>query len=134
VNKIVRVFLLIVLLIPISLFGLIFFIDTVSWNERSTQLSPDNEWGLYHYHYGSDSNQHAPYGDYVILHKESLRFEKSRDGHVIFAGYCHNALDFKWVTNNHIQIICSSSKEPEIRTISKRAFGKSIDYHYKPNS
>lgn len=125
--------LVVFILIAMSLFGLMFAVEMLAWEEKSVQISPDKDWELYHYRYISDINRHAPYGDYLILYRESLRFKNPKEGYVIFAGYCSDALDFKWVTNNHIQIFCRSAKEPKIRTISKQAFGKSIDYKYEPN-
>lgn len=109
-----------------TLCGLFLLIEHDSWGLISSKKSPDQSYILHHYKYYSDSNRHAPYGDYVFLTSKHSR-QPGKKGHVVFAGYCRNSLTYSWQTDTNVNVICEIQNAKDIRTYSSRAFGVNIN-------
>jgi len=118
--------LIIIALLTASSVGLFLFIEHSSWGLISSKKSPDQSYILHHYKYYSDSNRHAPYGDYVFLGSKYSR-KPGKKGHVVFAGYCRNSLTYFWENDKEVNVICKIQDTKDIRTYSAKVFGITIN-------
>ena len=102
------------------------YANEVSWKELSKKDSPNGSYSLYHYHYMSDTDRHAPYGNYIFLQAEDP-LTPTKDSYVIFAGYCQDKLSYSWLSNNEVLILCKVKESKDIRTSSNLAYGININ-------
>ena len=116
------------------LISALLYYESTLWDEMSSKISPDGKWSITHYDYKTDTDRHAPYGNYLILRNTYLISRMTTGEHVIFGGYCPNSLEYEWISEKHIKITCTENDLPEIRTLSNQAYGIKIDYHHEPNS
>ena len=100
--------------------------ERTDWSLISEENSPDGNYTIYEYSYGSDGDRHASYGTYIFL-KPSYSSKKSINSYVVFAGYCSNKNIYKWASNKQIDITCEASDKDNIRTQSVKAYGIKIN-------
>ena len=126
VKKIIlTIFILVVIAICVVAI-LVFTYYPNEWQFVSSKASPNNKNALYLYNNVSDFDRHAPYGQYVFFSQQAT-FKKASDGHIIFAGYCQEPIEFAWQSNEQINIICINSDSNKIRTSSNKVLGINVN-------
>lgn len=115
-----------ILVIPIFAF-LMFKGGLSNWQLVEEKESPGGRYVLEHYRNSSDSNRHAPYGDYIFMSTSLGNSLLPRTGDLIFAGYCLNDLSFDWVSSEVIELNCDTYDESSVRTHYSRVLGVRVD-------
>jgi len=116
-----------ILLLTISLS---IYLKGFYWDSVTSKVSPQKEYIIHEYKYGSDTDLHAPYGSYLYI-QPSSDIKPGYEGHLIFAGYCNKGLKYYWLTNSTINIICSTNQPNNIRTESNKVYGIKISVNSK---
>jgi len=125
-----RVLSLIEVTASLTAIGIIIFfglMDDYYWNYKSSKTSPNKHFIIVEYHYLADKDRHAPYGTYLYLQQGTERkfFNK---GDIIFAGYCNNAIDYRWKNDAEISLRCAIEKESQVHTLSKKVYGIDVSF------
>lgn len=78
---------------------------------------------------------HAPYGQHLLLRSNSgVQFPDAKDGHVIFAGYCEQPVDYAWVGDKRITIVCKARDKGSAATRVTVSRGVSIEVMHSGGS
>jgi hypothetical protein len=95
---------------------------------KSRKPSPDGQWTISELQSYQDGRQHAPYGTYLVLARDS-NIRKPEQGHVFFAGYCHEPLVYAWRSVDEVVVQCTTS-QPEIavRTRAQVMYGIRVSF------
>lgn len=116
----------VILLIPaliaaVILYFLFLYLDALyGGGVYSSKPSPDGKYVIT-YLRNSYEDGHAPYGEILVLSSEQVKTPEQ--GHVIFAGYCNDKLNYFWASNESINIKCNLRA---IHTVSAMAYGITV--------
>jgi hypothetical protein len=100
-----------------SAYLLYLFITSTGESEISRRTSPDGMYTVFEFRSGDDGVGHAPYGTSLSLSKRGeLVFSEAEGGHVIFAGYCRDPLEYGWRDNATITVTCRGLETKSVLT------------------
>jgi len=98
------------LLLTACIFGGLYFwlIFPLDWQTVSSKKAPEGGWVVYHLRSMSEAGE-APYGDHIVLAPSYWPLGQHY-GEVVFAGYCGNGPEFRWLDKHQLRIECEAVK------------------------
>lgn len=97
------------LVVALILAGLyIWLIFQLDWQNISSKKSPSGEMVAYYLMSTSEAGE-APYGDHLILAPGYWPLGQYY-GEVFFAGYCTGGLQYRWIDEHQLYIVCNAEK------------------------
>ena len=125
-----RIILVICVIVISIAVGYEWLVAAVDWEERSMKKAPDGSVTAFYMQGMSDATL-APYGDHIVIvppYKILGQYYVSP----VFAGYCRDELEYKWIDRQTLQITCINEEIAE-NIVKKEtvAYGKQIKYIFK---
>jgi hypothetical protein len=97
------------LLVALILGGLyLWLVSPLDWKTVASKNAPEGGWIAYHMDSRSEAGE-APYGDHIVLASRYWPLGQYY-GEVVFAGYCADGPEFRWLDKHQLRIECKTAK------------------------